>query len=252
MTDHHAIGPSRWRYIGLVVPELDARVGWRRHRRTMSDAEVAACHEMLARVPAAVAAWSDGNARLEPVEIVTADRAVHGLAPVGGGWWLDPESARPVLERLVAPTTPIDSVIALYPSDGDRRLTAAWGYTWGHVGWLGGAGFSAIVSDPWQGWEGMVDAEHGFVHEWLHQVESSYRALGLTLEELPTLHDVADRRTTRSDVADRVETYVEHEGRTGSWRPWYRDLMTGTVGPKTGEGPAVRGLTPDRWARRLR
>lgn len=96
----------------------------------------------------------------------------------------------------------------------------------------------------------MEDAEHGFVHEWLHQVEAVYRDLGLSVDQLPTLHDVADRRTTRSDAPDRVETYVEHERRTRSWRPWYRDYMTGTVGPKAGEAPAVRGLTPDRWARR--
>ena len=105
--------------------------------------------------------------------------------------------ARPILEAAAGASS-IDSVIALYPSNGDRGLTGAWGYTWGRVGWLGGGGFSAIVSDPWQGWAGMVDAEHGFVHEWLHQVESTYRALGLTLDELPTLHDVADRRTTRA------------------------------------------------------
>ncbi len=96
----------------------------------------------------------------------------------------------------------------------------------------------------------MTDPEHGFVHEWLHQVESVYRRLGLGEDDLPALHDVADRRTTRADAPDRVETYVEHERRTGSWRPWYRDLMTGTVGPRSGEAPRVRGLTRTRWLRR--
>jgi len=216
----------------------------------MSGAELAACRAMLERVPGAVAAWSEGNAALEPVAVVTADQSIGELARVGGGWWLDPDAAQPLLEPVLAGRTAVDSIIALYPSDGDRSLTGAWGYTWGRVGWLGGAGFSAIVSDSWHDWPSKVDAEHGFVHEWLHQVESVYQSLGLTRDELPDLHDVADRRTTRTDVDDRIETYVEHERRTGSWRPWYRDLMTGTVGPKTGEGPAVRGLTAERWARR--
>jgi hypothetical protein len=250
VTDPGARRPSRWSLLGLVVAELDVRIGWRRHRRTMSHAELDACRAMLARVPAAVEAWSDGNARLGPVDVVTADAPVRGLARVGGGWWLNPESARPLLDPILARTASIDSVIALYPSDGDRGLTGAWGYTWGRVGWLGGAGFSSIVSDPWTGWAGMEDAEHGFVHEWLHQVEAVYRGLGFSLDELPALHDVADRCTTRTDVPDRDETYVEHERQTRSWRPWYRDYMTGTVGPKTGEAPAVRGLTPERWARR--
>ncbi len=232
------------------MPELDVRIGWRRHRRMMSEAEIAACRDMLTRLPAAVAAWSEGNARLDPLAIVTVDAPVRRLAPVSSGWWLDPGAARPFLDPILRDATTVDSVLALYPSDGDRSLTGAWGYSWGRVGWLGGAGFSSILSDPWTGWAGMIDAEHGFVHEWLHQVEAVYRALGLSPDELPTLHDVADRRTTRSDAPDRDETYVEHERRTGSWRPWYRDLMTGTVGPKTGEGRAVRGLTPERWARR--
>ncbi len=216
----------------------------------MSDAELVACRDMLTRTPDAVAAWSDGNALLDPIDIVTVDDPVRHLARVGGGWWLDPDAARSQLGPFLADGQAVDSVIVLYPSDGDAGLTGAWGYTWGSVSWLGGAGFSSIVSDPWTGWAGMVDAEHGFVHEWLHQVEAVYRGRGLTLDELPTLHDVADRRTARRDAPDRDETYVEHERRTRSWRPWYRDYMTGTIGPKTGEPPAVRGLTPERWARR--
>ena len=61
---------------------------------------------------------------------------------------------------------------------------------------------------------------------------------------------MADRRTARADAPDRAESYVEFERRTGSWRPWYRDYMTGTVGPKAGEAPRVRGLTRARWLRR--
>ena len=55
---------------------------------------------------------------------------------MGGGWWLNPESARPLLDPILARAASVDSVIALYPSDGDRGLTGAWGYTWGRVaGW---------------------------------------------------------------------------------------------------------------------
>lgn len=49
---------------------------------------------------------------------------------------------------------------------------------------------------------------------------------------------------------DPFEVRVDWERATGSWRPWYRDLMTGTVGQAPGEQPALRGLTPERWARR--
>jgi len=213
----------------------------------MASAEVDACAAMLRSLPAVVDAWSDGNAILE-TEVVVADVPLRSLARVGSGWWADPAAALDLLAPHLA--SPRDSVLLVYPSDGSPSLRQAWGYTWGEVELLGGAGFSAIVSDPWPGWARIEDPAHGFVHEWLHQVEAVYRRLGLAEDDLPSLHDVADRRTTRPDVPDRATTYVEHERRTGSWRPWYRDYMTGTVGAKTGEAPRVRGLTEERWRRR--
>ena len=232
-----------------MAPAVDARTGvfGMRHRRTMGGAEVDACTGMLRALPGAVAAWSDGNVEID-AEVVVAERSLARLARVGGGWWADPGAASDLLEPHLA--SPRDSILLLYPSDGDPALCGAWGYTWGEVAFLGGAGFSAIVSDPWPGWATIEDPAHGFVHEWLHQVEAVYRRLGVPEDDLPGLHDVADRRTTRRDAPDREETYVGHERRTGSWRPWYRDYMTGTVGPKTGEGPRTRGLTRDRWLRR--
>lgn len=250
-----AAAASRWRLLGIVAPVLDVRAGgWlgrfgSAHQRAMGRDEVDACIAMLRSLPAVAEAWSDGNVALE-AEVVVAEAPLGRLARVGSGWWADPGTAY----DLVAPhveAVPRDSVMLLYPSDGSPGLRGAWGYTWGSVDMLGGAGFSAIVTDPWPDWGRIEDPAHGFVHEWLHQVEAVYRGLGLGEDDLPGLHDVADRRTTRADASDSDETYVEHERRTGSWRPWYRDYMTGTIGPKTGEAPRTRGLTRERWLRRL-
>ena len=90
----------------------------------------------------------------------------------------------------------------LYPSDGTPELSPAWGYTWGEVASLGGTGVSSIVSGDWPRWASIADPEHGFVHEWLHQVEAVYRRLGVGEDDLPGLHDVADRRTARADAPD--------------------------------------------------
>lgn len=238
---------SAWRILGLVVPALDARVGWRRRRRAMGDAEIAAGVEVLGRVPAAIEAWSDGNVRIVRAEVAVAGGPVDRLARVGSGWWADPDALAPHLAAHVGRPGVFDSVLVLYPSDGSRELAPAWGYTWADVAFLGGTGVSSIVSGDWRRWATMTDPEHGFVHEWLHQVEWTYRRLGLAEDALPDLHDVADRRTTRLDAPDRAETYVEFERRTGSWRPWYRDYMTGTVGPRADQAPRVRGLTRERW-----
>ena len=250
MSDVRAPDPgsaTRWRLLGVVVPALDARVGWRRRQRAMSDAEVDADVAMLGRLPAAIEAWSEGNVAISRAQVVVADAPLRRLARVGGGWWADPGTLAPLLEpHLVAPGG-WDSVVVLYPADGTSELAPAWGYSWGEVDGPGGTGVSSIVSADWLRWPSIVDPEHGFVHEWLHQVEAVYRRLGVGEDDLPGLHDVADRRTTRPDAPDRMESYVEFERRTGSWRPWYRDLMTGTVGPKSGEAPRLRGLTLERW-----
>ncbi len=241
---------SRWRLLFLVVPALDARAGWRRRRRAMGDAEIEADLAMLRRVPAAIEAWSDGNVKVSRSDAVVADGPLRRLARVGGGWWADPDALAPLLEPHLGVPGAWDSALVLYPADGTPELAPAWGFTWGEVGILGGVGVSSIVSGDWPRWPSMTDPEHGFVHEWLHQVEAVYRRLGIREDDLPGLHDVADRRTSRPDAPDRSETYVEFERRTGSWRPWYRDLMTGTVGPKDGEPRRVRGLTRERWLRR--
>ena len=241
---------SRWRVLGLVVPALDARAGWRRRQRAMGDGEVEADLAMLNRLPAAIEAWSEGNVRVTRAHVVVADGPLRRLARVGGGWWADPDALAPLLEPHLGVPGGWDSAVVLYPSDGTPELSPAWGYTWGEVDFLGRMGVSSIVSGDWSRWGTMTDPEHGLVHEWLHQVEAVYRRLGVGEDDLPGLHDVADRRTTRPDAPDRTESYVEFERRTGSWRPWYRDLMTGTVGPRAGEAPRVRGLTRERWLRR--
>jgi hypothetical protein len=238
---------SRWRLLGLVVPALDAQAGWRRRKRAMGDAEIEADVAMLHRVPAAIEAWSEGNVRVSRAGVVVADGPLRRLARVGGGWWADPDALTPLLEPHLLGPGGFDSAIVLYPADGTPELSPAWGYTWGEVGTLGGTGVSSIVSGDWRRWASMDDPEHGFVHEWLHQVEAIYRRLGVGEDDLPGLHDVADRRTARADAPDRMESYVEFERRTGSWRPWYRDYMTGTVGPSADEAPRVRGLTRERW-----
>ena len=241
---------SRWRLLGLVVPALDARAGWRRRTRAMGEAELEADLAMLRRLPAAIESWSEGNVRVVRALVVVADGPLRRLGRVGGGWWADPDALAPLLEPHLRVPGGWDSAVVLYPADRSPELSPAWGYTWGEVGALGGTGVSSIVSGDWPRWASMADPEHGFVHEWLHQVEAVYRRLGIDEEDLPDLHDVADRRTTRAGALDRSESYVEFERRTGSWRPWYRDFMTGTVGPKAGEAPRVRGLTRERWLRR--
>lgn len=205
----------------------------------------------LRTVPASVAAWSEANAVFVELETRILDEPIRSLSMSGPGrWWVAPEDVEETLARL-APPGRWDSVFLVYPTDGSFG-TCGWACTVGPTPLAGGAGFSSITSDRWEPDLHRLFPEEGFVHEWLHQVEAMYRALGLGRDELPDLHDVADRTSARPpDLAPYGRGYVEHERETGTWQPWYRDLMTGTVGPKGVERPPM-GLTTERWARRPR
>jgi hypothetical protein len=200
-------------------------------------------------MPDSVAAWSEGNAVFEEFEIRVLDGPIRRLSASGpSAFWVGPDAVARELTRH-APPGRWDSVFVIHPTDGSYR-PCGWGCTIGPTRDAGGAGFSSIVSDRWAPDRDRLFPEEGFIHEWLHQVEAMYRSVGLPRHHLPDLHDVADRTSARAmSLPPYGRGYVDYERDTGTWQPWYRDLMTGTVGPKGVERSPV-GLTADRWARR--
>jgi hypothetical protein len=126
-----------------------------------------------------------------------------------------------------------------------------WGCTAGRDQGIDGAGFSSIPSDHWASLANDPDPEQGYVHEWLHQVESEYREYGVTADQLPTLHDAflsSCRPAAESPFGQPYNAY--HDGGARTWRPWYEDLMTGRV--RRPDGSGCFGLTPELWALRSR
>ena len=255
-----------WRTLVLLYAVLDARYGSGlkrpRARRVMAREERAAIEAVLERVPGAVRSWSDGRAALEPVDLIEVRRPLKSLSSSGGGrWWVGPREVRPDLSEVAASGGVYDSVFALWPCEPEVPQ-CGFGCTVGPSEATFGAGFSSISTDHWRSLASNPDPEQGYVHEWLHQVESVYRALGLSDAELPPLHEAAAFTSTRPiDEPPFGRTYAEYhdgtaDGRRGAqtWSPWYRDWMTGRLRP-AGTDPTVRlespiGLTPERWSLR--
>ena len=256
--------PQVFSVLGLVYLVTNARIGSglrrRRLQRVMARPEREAVTAVLERLPATVAAWSDGLARLEPFEIVEVRRPLATLSSSGGGrWWVGPRDCRQELTELAGDRA-CDSVIVQWPSAPDLPL-CGWGCTVGPSEASFGAGFTSIASDHWPTLATDPDPEQGYIHEWLHQVEAIYRGLGVGEDELPGLHDAADFTSTRPSTEPPLgHSYAAyHDGIAGlapalTWSPWYRDWMTGRLRPAEGGGrrPAAVpiGLTPERWARR--
>lgn len=275
--------PQRFSVLALLYLVTNARVGSgsnrRRVQRVMARPEREAVTPVLERLPATVAAWSDGLAALEPMHIVEVRRPLATLSSSGEGrWWAGPRDCRDELEELTA-DRPYDSVIVLWPSAPDLPL-CGWGCTVGPSDATFGAGFTSIETGHWPTLATDPDPEQGYVHEWLHQVETIYRSLGVDEDDLPDLHAAADFTSTRPATEPPFgRSYADyHDGAAGrpaarTWAPWYRDWMTGRlrraaapshagIGAPEAEAPDARtaetreveaqpiGLTPDRWARR--
>lgn len=224
----------------------------------MAREEREAVHGVLERLPATVLDWSSGLASFEPFDIIEVRRPVGSLSSSGQGrWWVGPREVRPELAEVAASGAAYDAVYALWPADPDVPQ-CGWGCTLGPSDATFGAGFSSISTDHWRTLLTDPDPAQGYVHEWLHQVEAVYRALGLSEAELPPLHDAARFTSTRSvDEPPYGHSYAEYETKSRTWSPWYRDYMTGRLRPADGaasEASALAdvpiGLTPDRWALR--
>ena len=250
-----------WRTLVLVYPVLDARygsgAGKSRARAVMARDERSTVSAVIDTLPATVDAWSDGLARLDPLDVVEVRRPISALSSSGGGrWWVGPREVRAELGEVAATGARYDSVYVLWPTPDDVPR-CGWGCSLGPSDATFGAGFSSISTDHWRTLSTDPDPAQGYVHEWLHQVEAVYRDLGLSETELPPLHDAGAFTSARSIQEPPFgRSYAEyHDGGARTWSPWYRDWMTGRLRPVDAAAVArfaevPIGLTPDRWARR--
>jgi hypothetical protein len=248
--------PETWRTLVLVYRAVDARwppgrlpLGRRPVRRAMEPGELDATLSVVRRMPAAVRDWSDGNAAVDPFDVHVVERPIASLSDSGGGRaWVAPGDCRPELDRLASPGSR-DAVLVVWPSD--RRLElCGWGCSIGPGDEANGAGFSSIVSDHWRSWATAPNPEEGFVHEWLHQVEATYRGLGFDEDVFPPLHDAEILTSWRpATEPPHGDTYrVEHDRNGNTWQPWYHDYLTGRIRRPDGSGSF--GLTPEVLATR--
>jgi hypothetical protein len=256
--------PQRFSILALLYLVTNARIGSgenrRRVQRVMTRPERHAVTAVLERLPATVAAWSDGLAALEPMHVVEVRRQLTRLSSSGEGrWWAGPRDCREELAELAA-DRPYDGVVVLWPAPSDLPL-CGWGCTVEASDATFGAGFSSIEAGHWPTLLTDPDPEQGYVHEWLHQVESLYRALGVGEAELPDLHAAAQFTSTRpASEPPFGRSYADHhdgvDGRPGArtWAPWYRDWMTGRLRRVDGvaDSSVLIGLTADRWSLRSR
>ncbi len=253
---------QRWRTLVLAYPVMNAKIGSglarRRAQRVMGREERDAVESVIERLPATILDWSEGAATLEPLDLIEVRRPIGSMSSVGEGrWWVGPREVRSELTDVAATGARYDSIFVLWPGD-PAVAQCGWGCTLGPSDATFGAGFSSISTDHWRTLATDPAPEQGYVHEWLHQVEAVYRALGLSEAELPSLHGGPFTSTRPAAEPPFGGSYADyHEGFDGrpaarTWVPWYRDWMTGRlrqVDALPGSDAQI-GLTAERWALR--
>ena len=225
-----------WRTLVLFYPVLDARLGSgltrRRARRVMTRDERTVIDGVVDTLPATVADWSEGAARLEPFDIVTVRRPLGSMSASGGGrWWIGPREVKHELSEVAATGAVYDSVIALWPGDPDIPQ-CGWGCTLGPSDATFGAGFSSISTDHWPTLATDPDPVQGYVHEWLHQVEVGVSIAGprrgraAAAARRRRLHLDAVRATSRRSGARTPPTTTASTGGPGP-APGHPGIATG-------------------------
>ena len=165
----------------------------------MTRDERAAVEAVVETLPATVESWSDGLAALDPFDLVEVRRPLTSLSSSGGGrWWVGPREVRPELAEVAGDRRPLRLGLRPVAGRSDDVPQCGWGCTPGAVRRDVRGGLLVDLDRP------LADARaptpiptQGYVHEWLHQVESVYRGLGVVEAELPPLHDAGAFTSTR-------------------------------------------------------
>lgn len=230
---------SIWNAVLLVYEGLDVRLGWRRFRHVLGDADVAPALRSFDAFPALAAEVSGGEAQVRS-QVVRADRPLTSLTEMGSGLhWPSPSDTGRELDRW-APPGSHDSVFVLWPlldpATGASVPSGGWGLAIGATDWANGATYATVGSARPEVWKVPVLGEV-WMHEWLHGVCDLYARRGFPMP--PGDADGAERNGYRRDPDD-------------GWCAYYRDLMSGRVvvdGQRVGIPPAawrtgaVRGAT---------
>lgn len=240
-----------WRVLVLVYRHTDCVVplgGSSVHvRRSMSSDEYETNRRWIERMRVSVREWSEGNASLDPFDVVDVERPIRHLTPTGEALWVAPDDCRAEIAAH-APRGRYDNVIVAWTQDDGLPL-CGWGCSIGPTDEAGGAGFSSCATSFWRHFVSNPHPQEGYVHEWLHQVEATFRGLGAGPTVFPDLHAAGDLRSARDPAGPpHGLTYGEYEARTTTWQPWYRDYMTGTIARPDGAGSF--GIGAPTWSLR--
>jgi hypothetical protein len=236
---YNGITGDPWKMLVLIYPNIDTDYvenGQNKHlTATMPAADVAAMKaDFMDNLPHQniVYDYSGNTAEME-AHVIEVSRPLTNLAPIGSGYWPDPDVTRQELD-LYAPPGKYDSVIVFWqvsnPNTGQSLPTYGWGLGYWPYDFANGMTYATVFNISWV-WPN--DGCHGevFLHEWLHGVTGFYK------DHLGFAFNVEDLHG--AEEAGYQDDYTQD----GCWDLWLRDYMRGLVY----ENNQRKALVPETW-----
>jgi hypothetical protein len=212
---------ATWKAIVLIYRETDvtftqANGTSYRLKASMSNTMYDLVKKTMGQAKRSATTWSDGMAAMD-MTFVDVPHPITSVAPLGGAYWVGPQSVRDDLNKY-APTGTYDSIFVIWePRDaaGVKIPVGGWGLSLPNGSWSNGAGFSSIITPAqlWW-WTNSAVPEEMVIHEWMHQVIY--------------FHQNAGRMKLDLHAAEQYG-YVKVDG---TWKNWLSDVMRGRVNDK--------------------
>jgi hypothetical protein len=236
---YNGITGDPWKMLVLIYPNIDTDYvenGQNKHlTATMPAADVAAMKaDFMDNLPHqnVVYDYSGNTAELE-AHVIEVSRPLTNLAPIGSGYWPDPDVTREELD-LYAPPGKYDSVIIFWqtsnPNTGQTLPTYGWGLGYWPYDFANGMTYATVFNISWV-WPNDSCKGEVFLHEWLHGVTGFYKDhLGFPFN-IEDLHGAEEAG------------YQWDFDQDGCWDMWLRDYMRGLVY----ENGQRKALVPETW-----
>lgn len=221
-------GTKNWKALLIIINEVDATLDGKFYKYSLTSTEIADAKKGANLFPKTIKSNTSGNATLtfpnSPITLKKLTKISYVDEKTKTDVWPDSKNVYEalILQREKWDWGAYDSIFVVHPLPGGG---------WGVFNPSVNRGSTYATINGKAGWLLTNDGEV-FLHEWLHGVCQFLKSLGYQMPDKD------------ADGAGDLG-YVKNS--SGSWTPYYLDLMTGKIVDKKNGNKPMGGISLDVW-----